>query len=57
MEQFSTFQFDEREEIKNTTCRGIQYSRGFRRGALWMDDLFYGRNPAPRPVPEWTQIP
>ncbi len=24
-----------------------------RRGALWMDDIFYGANPAPRPAPDW----
>jgi ferredoxin len=24
-----------------------------RRAALWMDDLFYGRKPAPRPAPSW----
>jgi ferredoxin len=24
-----------------------------RRVSLWLDDLFYGRNPAPRPEPQW----
>lgn len=41
----------------NLTRWGIQHSGGFRRAVLWMDDLFYGRKPAPRPAPEWTQIP
>jgi reductive dehalogenase len=26
-----------------------------RRAALWMDDLTYGRKPAPRPTPDWLQ--
>jgi ferredoxin len=29
----------------------------FRRLALRMDDVFYGRKPAPRPAPEWTRVP
>lgn len=29
----------------------------FPASALWMDDLFYGRKPAQRPAPEWTQVP
>ena len=36
---------------------GNSRSGFFRRGANWMDDLFYGRKPAPRQAPEWTHIP
>jgi epoxyqueuosine reductase QueG len=25
-----------------------------RRGALWLDDVFYGTRPAPRPAPDWV---
>ncbi len=32
----------------------IRRSGAARRVALWMDDLFYGRRPAPRPAPAWT---
>lgn len=32
---------------------GIQRSGFFRRMALWMDDLFYGRRPAIKPGPDW----
>jgi NAD-dependent dihydropyrimidine dehydrogenase PreA subunit len=28
----------------------------FRRLANWLDDLFYGRKPAPHPAPKWTRI-
>lgn len=35
---------------------GIARSGAFRRAALWMDDLFYGRKPKPRPGPRWTQV-
>ena len=35
---------------------GISHSGFFRRIALWMDDLFYGRKPAPRAAPAWTNI-
>ena len=34
---------------------GIARSGFFRRVALWMDDLFYGRIPEPRPAPSWTR--
>jgi len=27
-----------------------------RRLAYWMDDLFYGKRPKPRPAPPWTRI-
>jgi ferredoxin len=36
---------------------GIARSGFFRRAALWMDDLFYGRKPAPHPVPDWVDVP
>ncbi len=36
---------------------GIQRSGFVRRGALSMDDLFYGKKPAQKPAPEWAQIP
>ena len=32
---------------------GIQRSGFFRRLALWLDDLFYGRSPAVKPGPGW----
>ena len=34
---------------------GIARSGFFRRFALWMDDFFYGREPAHRPAPAWTR--
>ncbi|MBC8496902.1 MAG: 4Fe-4S dicluster domain-containing protein, partial [Chloroflexi bacterium] len=35
---------------------GIQRSGAFRRAALWLDDLFYGREPAEKAAPEWVRI-
>ena len=35
---------------------GIQWSGAVRRGALWLDDLFYGRKPAPKEGPRWTRV-
>lgn len=35
---------------------GIKNSYLFRRFALWMDDLFYGRKPKSKPVPFWLDI-
>ena len=32
---------------------GIRNNAIFRKGAVWMDDLFYGRRPQPRRLPEW----
>ncbi|MEJ2556870.1 MAG: 4Fe-4S dicluster domain-containing protein, partial [Anaerolineae bacterium] len=32
----------------------IRQSGLARRAALWMDDVFYGRKPAPRPAPGWV---
>jgi hypothetical protein len=31
----------------------VRRSGAARRAALWMDDVFYGRKPAPRPAPSW----
>jgi ferredoxin len=36
---------------------GIARSGFVRRGALWMDDLFYGKKPAHREAPDWAQVP
>ncbi len=35
---------------------GIRCSGAFRRAALWLDDLFYGKEPPEKPAPEWVQI-
>jgi len=35
---------------------GIQRSGFIRRGALWMDDLFYGKKPIRKEAPEWTRV-
>ena len=35
---------------------GIARSGAFRRLALWMDDLFYGKKPAERDAPGWTRV-
>lgn len=35
---------------------GIQHSGAFRRAALWLDDLFYGKEPAEKPAPSWAHI-
>jgi ferredoxin len=42
--------------MHNFIRRGIARSGLFRRAALRMDDLFYGRKPARRPAPQWAQI-
>ena len=36
---------------------GIARSGFVRRGALWLDDLFYGKKPARREPPQWAQVP
>jgi reductive dehalogenase len=36
---------------------GIKRSGFVRRGALWMDDLFYGKVPPRKEAPEWTRVP
>jgi len=33
---------------------GVEHSGFLRRAVNWMDDFFYGVNPARRPVPSWT---
>jgi len=38
----------------NAVRWAIRHSGAARRGALWLDDVFYGRHPAPRPAPDWT---
>jgi ferredoxin len=35
---------------------GIARSGAFRRMALWMDDFFYGKEPAEKAGPDWTQV-
>ncbi|MFC1997216.1 4Fe-4S dicluster domain-containing protein, partial [Chloroflexota bacterium] len=35
---------------------GISRSGAFRRLALWLDDLFYGKIPAEREAPDWAQV-
>ncbi|MBN2387145.1 MAG: 4Fe-4S dicluster domain-containing protein [Anaerolineales bacterium] len=35
---------------------GIARSGFFRRLARWMDDLFYGKKPAPHSAPRWTRV-
>ncbi len=37
----------------NVVRWAIQRSSSARHAALWLDDLFYGRKPAPRPAPDW----
>ncbi len=37
--------------------RGIRNNAVFRRGAVWMDDLIYGRKPPPKPLPDWMGRP
>jgi ferredoxin len=36
---------------------GIARSGFVRRGALWLDDLFYGKKPARKEPPEWARVP
>ena len=36
---------------------GIARSGFFRRLALWLDDVFYGKIPEQRPIPEWVDVP
>jgi ferredoxin len=35
---------------------GIERSGFFRRAALWLDDLFYGKRPLEKPAPDWTRL-
>jgi reductive dehalogenase len=41
--------------LHNLVRWGNARSGAFRRFALWMDDLFYGRYPAGKPLPEWLE--
>jgi ferredoxin len=43
--------------LHNMVRAGIRHSALFRRFALRMDDLFYGRKPPPADVPDWTRVP
>jgi len=36
---------------------GIARSGAFRRAAVLLDDLFYGKKPAPHKAPEWARLP
>jgi ferredoxin len=36
---------------------GIARSGFVRRGALWLDDLFYGKEPIQKEPPDWTLVP
>jgi ferredoxin len=36
---------------------GIAHSGAFRRTAVWLDDLFYGKKPPTRRPPKWARIP
>jgi Fe-S oxidoreductase len=40
----------------NLVRAGIERSPAFRRAALRLDDLLYGRKPAHRPPPVWTNL-
>ena len=41
--------------LHNLVRWGISRSTLFRRAAVWMDDLVYGRRPAPKPIPGWMK--
>jgi ferredoxin len=41
--------------MHNLVRRGVRASGRVRRLAIWGDDLFYGRRPPPRALPEWMQ--
>jgi ferredoxin len=42
--------------VHNLVRWGIAHSGAFRRFALWMDDLFYGKKPERRKAPTWTRV-
>jgi ferredoxin len=42
--------------VHNLVRWGIARSGAFRRLALWLDDFFYGKNPAERAAPDWAQV-
>ncbi len=35
---------------------GVSHSTNFRRAAIWLDDLFYGRKPHPHHPPDWLDL-
>jgi reductive dehalogenase len=39
--------------VHNLVRWAVRRSGAARRAVLWMDDVFYGRKPAPRPAPGW----
>jgi NAD-dependent dihydropyrimidine dehydrogenase PreA subunit len=41
--------------LHNLVRRGIARSGFFRRAVKWLDDVFYGREPARRDAPSWTR--
>ena len=41
--------------LHNAIRWGNARSGAFRRLALWLDDLFYGKHPARKPLPEWLK--
>jgi reductive dehalogenase len=43
--------------LHNIVRTGIKNSSVFRKVALHLDDYFYGRKPAPAPLPDWVDIP
>lgn len=42
--------------LHDTVRRGVRSSPLFRRFALKMDDLLYGRKPRPKPPPKWLDV-
>jgi ferredoxin len=42
--------------VHNAVRWGIRRSALFRRAAVRLDDVFYGRRPTPRPGPPWTRV-
>lgn len=45
-----------RGPLHDAVRAGLRRSALLRRAALWADDLFYGRRPRPRPIPEWLRV-
>jgi len=41
--------------LHNLIRFGVQRSANFRRAAIWMDDLFYGKKPKPHLFPKWVR--
>jgi len=42
--------------VHNLVRWAVRRSGAARRAVLWMDDVFYGRKPAPRAAPEWVLV-